>query len=387
MKEFFIQQLLAKYKPRLVTVFGRHGREEARDAISIVLGKHSPSFSSSADRFFDNLYKHLGGFAGVLTAFLTERSFPHFCVIDTHPDSDIYAKLMDVMGLDLAVIVAVGDIPSYTEVFAGAQKYSEKVARESRKARHIIYTYDDETIRGLISAVPVSMRSYGFDQGADIRIDSAQDWIYIKQKTSGGITLKAEYEGSLVPFNILNCYGKKNIYASCTALAAARFYEINFISASQDIKEYISPPHSLRLRNGIKSTALITHYKNVTPLSAREAIEIVGNMREEGDADRVIIILADVLLRVHEEAESLHRVLGEMVAHNADEVILIGERVIFTEKEALTHNMRKEGISRHATAKEAMRDIIDTIREHDVILVLGSKEMGLKEIIDEIIER
>ncbi|MEX0877726.1 MAG: hypothetical protein WDZ40_02565 [Candidatus Spechtbacterales bacterium] len=387
MKKILVRQLLKKYKPRLVVVFGRYGRQETRSAVQLVISRHFRSFDSSEDRFFSEFYENLGGFFGILIFLFLKGDFPQFCIIDADPDSHNFAEIKKTLKIDLAVVVAVGDIPSYTDVFAGAQKRSEKIIREARKAVNMVYIHDDETIYDLVREIPIAKRSFGFSDGAAIRAESPANWIYIKQKVSGGVALKVERDGSLIPFNLINCYGKRNIYASLAALGAALFYDINFVDATQYLGNYEPPAHSFTLHNSIKSSALITHIFDVTPLSAREAIEFLGELREEEEVHRLVIILGDVFLRANAESEGLHRVLGELAAHNADELILVGDKVIFTEEEAKKYGMEEQKISRFITAEDAGHKIDKKIKKGDAILVLGSHSVEMEKIVEILIEK
>ncbi|MDX1535782.1 MAG: hypothetical protein R3346_03420 [Candidatus Spechtbacterales bacterium] len=385
MKKLLLIKLLEKYNPGLIAVFGIHGREEARAATYAAINAHTKIFSSSVGDFFDDLYLELGGFGGILKALVLKNSFPSICVISVSSPSNVpYQYIKSILGLDLAIVMPSGDIPSFTDVFAGPDYGVKTIMREASIADEAIVVMDDETLREHASEANAKVNFIGFDKNADLFIESTKEMLKIRDNVSGGTHLKIEHSGSLIPLTLNSVYGKKNIYAVCCALGAARYYNINLINAAQNLKEYTPPIGSLRLFSGVKNSALITSYFEATPFSSREAIELAGKMHSSGMARRVIVALGDILPNEEAESEGLHRTLGELVAHSAHKLFLVGERVLFTAEEAQKHGMLKSDIHQYSSAEEAARNIQEELSEKDLVLIIGSEDTGIGLVLEEL---
>ncbi|MEX2145213.1 MAG: hypothetical protein WD712_02460 [Candidatus Spechtbacterales bacterium] len=381
---FLTSLLLKKYKPRLVVVFGLHGRSEARKAIHAVLSAHTTVLSSSVKLCGEEINREIGGIIPKIKTLLTQSSFPHVILVDSLPDNKEYKKLRKILGIDTAVITPVGDIPSFVNLFPGSMTMARHILKEVRIARQTIMCGDDESLVDISAELTRKPIMFGFDQINDIRIESASPELKIKRKAYGRTRVKVEHDGNFVPFYIPDSFGKRNTYAAGAALGVSLAYEINFVNATQELRKYESPEHALHLLSGIKSTAIISAIKDTTPYMAREAIELMGRFRDSGSIAHSIIVLADIILDKEGETEGLHRYLGELAAHNADLLVLAGERIVFTEEEAKKHGMRAENIFRFYNLEDAALKTQEIMKKMNGVLVLGSEETGLKKVIDEI---
>lgn len=381
MKSFLVRLLLKKYKPYLVVIFGGHGHEEAREAVNTVLSRHTHTFASIAPDFFDNLYRDRGGFLKVVRALFFHKPFPHICITDALPKEGGYQLLKEALGVDLAII-----IPFTETSYEDSEGMPNQILKEIRGAKFLVLNYDDESVRSFADAVDVPRRFYGFEEGADIQIIDFVEQLYIRQGVEGGLHVRVTYNQEEIAFGLADAYGIRHLYAACCALGAAIYYDVPLKDAVADLKIYTSPGEALTLRAGVKNTALLTHVRDVTPLSAREAIEILGSMRKDSKIRRSVIILGDILWGDNEQAEGLHQTLGELAAHNANLLFLAGERVIFAEQAALEHGMLRSNIYRFDTVKEAARVAQDHITKHDGILILGSVQMHMERAVEELEE-
>lgn len=392
MKSFLIKLLLKKYKPQLVVIFGNYGYIEAREAINVVLSAHTTTFAAEASDFFSNLYKKLGIF-GLFNALIFMRAFPHICVINTQPQNKDYRELKNILGIGLAVVMPLGDIPSFSDVYAGPSDDTAAILDEIKSAQSVLLNGDDETVRALGDDLngPLKvfgLKTFGYDEHADIKIISSNNFFTItKDGIEGSTHIKIEYGGTVVPMRLMNIYGKRSSYAALAALGAAVRYEVNFVNAAEDLQKYKAPFSSLILRQGIKNTALFVHSELVSPFSAREAVELLAGIHDTGQLPRIIFIFGDILMRKKGEAEGLHRTLGEMAARHATFMFLAGERVIFIEEAAIKHGMLADNIFRFDTAQEAARAAQDKLEKNDGVLILGSREMNMEEALEELKEQ
>lgn len=389
MKRFLTTQLLQKYNPKLIVVFGQHGRQSAREAIAVVLQEHTTILSTTAKDFFSRLYEESGGFFGVLRALFFSAPFPHVCIVDAMPHEAAYQYLKEELEYDTAVVMPTGDIPSFSDIFAGTEKQTKRIMREAKSAGAMLVCSDDETVRGLADEEePARVQTFGFEETADFRVDTVANAVTLKRKARGDMHVKVDHNGTLIPFNVSNAFGKRAVYAAVAALGVALRYDINLVTAAQDLKHYRAPQGELTVQTGVKYTALFSHYRDTTPFSAREALEFIGSMREAGHIQRAVVVLGDVLLHHPGEAEGLHRTLGELAAHTADILVLAGQRVIFTAEEAQKHGMAAENIYHFDHTFDLVADAAqktqEIIKKGDGVLVVGAEEMEMHKVVQEL---
>lgn len=385
MKKLLITKLLKKYQPSLVVIFGSYGRFETGSMLEHVLASDKNTIFASVNDVFKGIESSIGGIFGLLKAWIAKGKFPQIIILETSSSSNVvYQYIKSILGLDVAIVVTAGDIPSFAEVFAGSERGVKSIMREASSAQKVIAVTDDETIRDALSEIKPQAITVGFDEHSDVSVKDLKNVLRFGDSISGGTQLKIEYDGSFMPLYLQNTYGKKNIYAACCALLAASHYNINFINAAEKLAKMDPYQGSMALGLGIKNSALISHFHEVTPFSAREIIEMAGNMHSSGMARRVVLILGDVLLHEEGEAESFHRALGELASKNSSLLFSAGERTVFTQEEAQKYGMLKSSISRHKTMQEAAINAKKQIKERDLIVVLGSKEIDPKQAVEEL---
>ncbi len=376
--KYLTHKLLKKYRPKLVVVFGNHGTMETRDAIYAVLSRHTYALSVSGSDIYKKLYNEVGGFFGAARALFSEKAFPHMLILIAAPENSAYKRLRNILSFDLSISMPVGDVPSFSEVFAGSKEPAQKIAEEAKEASHSIVCADDETLRGTLNQSGALNHSFGFDNDAEFHITHTEFNFTPNKKTKALLHIKVDWEGNVIPVTLNNCFGKRNIYAAAATLAVARHYDVNPVSAAQELQRYATPVSLMSVGAGIKQTTLFTHYNNVTPFSAREAIETLGKLREEGLTQRVVVIMGDIILKREGEAESLHRTLGELIAHNADLLYSAGNRVVFVGDSAKKHGMAEDNIDKYTSIKKAARTAQNVIEPGDSVLILGSGEVNME---------
>jgi len=77
-----------------------------------------------------------------------------------------------------------------------------------------------------------------------------------------------------------------------------------------------------------------------------------------------------------------HEAIGERVAKNADLLFTIGQRARFIAEGAKNKGMAVDKIFQYDTIDDGKLKLKDEIKEGDLILVDGSKEMKMGEVVD-----
>lgn len=281
--------------------------------------------------------------------------------------------------LPLLVVTHIGDIPFDKDYFAGEKEETgsiQKLAKLLPSYGYLILNFDDETIREIKDYNPPTALShkltFGFQEGADFQATDIN--------LNSGTNFKINYEGNVVPIWLEKLFGKEQIYSALAAAAVGTILGLNLIEISQALKNYHSLPGKMRLIEGIKRSRILDDSQSATVFSMIEAIEILGG----SPAPRKIAVLGDVI-GIGKYTIEAHETIGERVAKSTDLLFTFGPRAKFIAQGAREKGMPLDRIFEFDTIEQGKLKLRSEIKEEDLILVDGSKEMKMSEIIEEIL--
>jgi UDP-N-acetylmuramoyl-tripeptide--D-alanyl-D-alanine ligase len=277
--------------------------------------------------------------------------------------------------ISVLVVTHVGDIPFDRDYFAGEKEKIEKtieLAKTLPPACYLVLNYDDETVREINDVTNLHTFTFGFSERADF---FASDL-----KFNYGINFKVNYKGSVVPFWLEGTFGKEQIYTALAAAAVGTIFGKNLVEISQAMRSYRTLPGKMRLLEGINNSKILDDAGSATIFSMIEAIEILGKIP---GTKRKIAVLGDVI-GVGKYTIEAHETIGEKVAKNCDLLFTVGPRAKFIAKGAMEKGMDDFKIFSFDTIEDAVLKLKEIIRAGDIILVDGSKEMKMTEIVDQI---
>ncbi|MCP6719215.1 MAG: hypothetical protein KJI71_03220 [Patescibacteria group bacterium] len=275
----------------------------------------------------------------------------------------------------ILVVTRAGDIPYDKYFFDGDEdkiRNTVDLARILPSSTNLILNFDDETIRSIDDATNLNTLTFGFQEQSDFRATDI--------KLNGGTNFKLNYEGKIVPIWLGRVFGKEQIYSALSAIAVGNIFGLNLVEISQSLKDYHSLPGKMRLVQGIKNSQILDDSESATVSSMIEALEVLGNLQEY---KRKIAALGDVV-GIGKYTIEAHEAIGEKVFENADLLFTFGARANFIAKGARSKGMLLEKIFHFDTIEEGKIEIQKIIKEGDVVLVDGSKEMKMQEIVEEI---
>lgn len=298
--------------------------------------------------------------------------------------------------LPVLVVTHAGEPSPDKDFFAGELSQVEEITKLAGSLPgigYLVLNFDDETVREIKKKSRAHPLTLGFQENADFRatdivltetpLTSAETGISI------GTNFKINYDGNIVPVWLEKLFGKEQIYSALAAAAAGIIFDLNLVEISQALKNYQSLPGRMRLIKGIKNSWILDDSESATAFSMAEAIEILGKIPgfnlSGARQGRKIAVLGDVI-GVGKYAIEAHEAIGERVAKNTDLLFTFGSRARFIAEGAKNKGMGFEKIFQFNTIDEGRFKLQDEIREGDLILVDGSKEMRMNEIIEEIKE-
>jgi UDP-N-acetylmuramoyl-tripeptide--D-alanyl-D-alanine ligase len=277
--------------------------------------------------------------------------------------------------LSILVITRVGDIPFQQDFFAGEREKLEKtieLAKKLKAQNWLILNYDDETVREIDDITNLNTLTFGFSERADFFATDI--------KLNHGTNFKVNHKGNIVPFWLEGTFGKEQIYSALAAAALGTIFGLNLVEISQLMREYKTLPGKMRLIEGIKGSLVLDDTESATVFSMIEAVEILGKVPV---VKRKIAVLGDVI-GIGKYTIEAHETIGEKVAKNTNLLFTFGPRAKFIAKGAIEKRMEETQIFSFDRIEDGIEKLKETIRGGDLILVDGSKEMRMSEIVDQI---
>ena len=283
--------------------------------------------------------------------------------------------LVKKSSLPILVVTHIGDIPFDKDFFAGPREKTKEIIKLAKilpAQGFLILNFDDETAREIKTETIAHSLTFGFQGGADFRASDI--------KLNTGVNFKINYKGNIVPVWLEKLFGKEQIYSVLAAASCGVIFDLNLVEISQALKVYQGLPGKMRLIKGIKNSWVLDDSKSAAVFSMTEALEILGKIQ---GIKRKIAVLGDIL-GIGKYTIEAHESIGERVAKSADLLFTFGSRAKFIAQGAHTKGMTLEKIFQFDTIEEGKIRLQDEIKEGDLILIDGSKEMEMEKIVKEI---
>jgi len=132
-----------------------------------------------------------------------------------------------------------------------------------------------------------------------------------------------------------------------------------------------------RARGG---ATLLDDAYNASPASVLAALDFLSEL-----PGRHVAVLGD-MLELGSYEEQGHREVGRRAAGVLDALITVGPRAATIAEEAAREGLAREAVHAVASVDEAVGVLADLIREGDVLLVKGSRSVGLEGLVSAIAE-
>lgn len=244
---------------------------------------------------------------------------------------------------------------------------------------NLVLNFDDETARSVKNQSRAPSLTFGFEAPADIQ---ATD-VFLTQLPDAGTNFKINYQGNIVPVWLKNIFGKEHIYAALAGVAAGEILGLNLVEISAALKSYQGFPGKMKLIDGIKNTLILDDSESATPLSMQEALDILKRMETLGNHGRKIAVLGDIIGAGQYTIET-HETIGEEIKASADLLFTVGPRAKFYAEGAKRKGFAEDRIFSFNGAKEASLALQQEMKEGDLILIDGSRELQMIKIVDEV---
>ena len=372
MNNFLTNAIFSLKKPKIVIVAGR-GSALAAEAIFRILGQHFKTVKIPQNRAIPLVKSKKD-----ILIFKTDEQG-----LENEKTIEQLLFLIKNSSFPILAITHLSDIPPDRYFFATEKdkiKKIELLAKAMPATGHLILNFDDETVRSLKKISVAGNSSFGLQEGADFR---ASD-IHLNH----GSNFKINYKGNIVPVWLKKLFGKGQYYAALCAISAGMALDLNLIKISQALRNYSSLPGRGKLIKGIKNSWILDDSKSSSIFSMTENLKILKEIEisnltgeaglPEGRQGRKIAVLGDIV-GVGEYTIEAHETIGENTTF-VDLLFTVGQRAKFIAEGARIRGLSEEKILQFNTKEEAIQSLKDEIREGDLVLIDGSKEMEMGEI-------
>ena len=389
---FLAVATIEKYKPGVIGIAGSVGKTSAREAIFAVLRSIRNVRATRGERndelsflltILGNWEIRNGFFfwSRVILASIFRLLFPvrypEILILEyaVRRPGDM-KRLLEIARPQIAVLTAVGDIPSHVEFFESPEavlREMERIVEVLPATGFVILNADDHDVLLARDKTRAHAVTYGFGERAEVRIVNLE--CRKRDRRPDGISFKIEHGGNFVPIRLQGVVGKTHAYAVAAASAIGMSFGVHLVRTAEALAYFKTPPHRLSIVSGANQTTIIDDTYDSSPLSIRLALEAV---RDCGGT-RSIAVFGDIL-EVGKYTVAVHEAIGKTAAKIFDVFITVGPRAKFAGLAARRSGMSKKNSFSVETADEVLPILEKAKKKGDLIFISGSGLVGLQKI-------
>lgn len=288
-------------------------------------------------------------------------------------------RLTEIADPDIGLITNVARVhlEGVGDIMGVARAKAELLEKISDEGRVILYG-DDDLLMKEASRFKRGIITYGLGAGNEIRADK------IKSLEWEGSSFDLRYHGNSVPVRI-KVPGRQNIFNALAAAAIAVCMEETFehivagLGSFEGIRGRFMP---FSLPDDV---ILVDDTYNSNPSSLRAALDSIREMA--GGRRRLIVGLGE-MMELGEETVSSHLEAGGMVAElGASYLFAMGDHAREMLKGALEKGLPPERAVEAESHQDMAQKIGDAVEKGDLILLKGSRKIGLEKVFQGLKER
>jgi len=288
-------------------------------------------------------------------------------------------RLTEIADPDIGLItnVARAHLEGLGDIMSVARAKTELVEKISSEGQ-VILNGEDELLMKTASRFRKKTVTYGIRSGNEIRAEKIQN---LGDK---GLSFELQYHGNSVPIK-LRVPGSQNLFNALAASAIAICMKEPFDHISKGLRGFKGIKGRFMLIHLPGDITIVDDTYNSNPSSLKAAIDSIRELAAHGR--RVIIGLGE-MLELGNETVSAHLEAGGMVAElGASYLFSMGDH----SREMVTGALDKGFPTGRAIVVESHDEmkqrITDVMKDGDLILLKGSRKMGLERVSEGLKER
>ena len=286
----------------------------------------------------------------------------------------------------IGVVTNVG--PSHLERLGTMERIAAAKAElvealpSARNGGVAILNRDDERVRAMATRTDAQVFFYGLTAEADLWADEVEGLgmkgirfrLHHRQENGGVHSQRLQ----------LPLLGRHSVHS---ALRAAAVGIVNDLSWQEIITGMQRAGGQLRLvvTQGINGSTVIDDTYNASPSSALAALDLLNDLRN-GQNRRRIAILGDMRELGAFTTEG-HKQVGSHAAGTTDLLVTVGALGRLIADEALRAGLPTQAVHATDDFKTAVQLLKELAQPQDLLLVKGSRDVGMDRIVAEIAER
>ncbi len=362
-----LQDAAAAYRARfqipVVGVTGSNGKTTTKDMVAAIVTRRGPVLKTQG-----NLNNHIG----VPLTLFGLSSAHHVAVVELginhHGEM---TRLCEIARPTVGVITNVGH--AHLEGFGGidgvAQAKGELFAALPPDGTAALNA-DDARVLALRKGLRCDSLTFGFGD-ADVR------GRVVDESTRTGTRVEIRYAGATVTC-FLPVIGRHNALNAVAAAGVAVALHVDLEAIQRGLEAFRPAAMRSELVSTPAGIDVFNDAYNANPSSMQRALETVARLRGAGC---VWAVLGE-MRELGEASETLHREVGRAAARAAlDGLVAVGPAARWLADEARKAGMPARTIEWVETAAEAMPVIAAWSRPGDLVLVKGSRRVGLERVV------
>lgn len=288
-------------------------------------------------------------------------------------------RLTEVADPDVGLITNVGKAHleglGSLEGIAGAKaEMLEKISADAQ----VILNGDDELLMRVAAAFPGKLITYGLGKENHMRAEKIRDL------GRRGTSFELRYFGGAIPIG-LRVPGLQNVFNALAASAIAICLEEPPENIVEGLRRFEGMKGRFMISTLPGGAVLVDDSYNSNPFSLRAATDTLKGL--VGVGGRIIVCLGE-MLELGDEAAEAHFEAGSMAGEvGASYFLALGEHAGEMVKGAISRGLpphRALALSNPKEMEEKMREVM---RSGDIILLKGSRKMGLEKIAESLMTK
>lgn len=352
----------ARFRLPVVGVTGSNGKTTTKEMAAAILERRGPVLKTRG-----NLNNHIGV---PLTLFELTGAH-HAAVVElgvNHPGE--MTRLCAIARPTVGVITNVGY--AHLEGFAGIDGVARAKGElfQSLGSDGIgLVNADDPRVGALVTGLQSRILTFGMTAG-DVR------GRIVEEGTRSGMRVEIRYGADRAEC-FLSVVGRHNAANAVAAAAVGIALGVDLETIGVGLASFRPAAMRSELVQSPSGVMVLNDAYNANPSSMERALGAVGRLRGGG---RVYAVLGD-MLELGDASETLHRDVGRAAAQaRLDGLVTVGHAARWIADEAGRAGMDRDAILSVDTAADAVPLIAAWSRPEDLVLIKGSRRMGLERV-------
>jgi UDP-N-acetylmuramoyl-tripeptide--D-alanyl-D-alanine ligase len=354
------------YPTPLIAVTGSSGKTTVKEMIAAVLGRSRHPLISEAN--FNNLI-------GLPMTVLKLQASHDVAVVEAGINMVGEMEILSrACAPDVALITTIG--PVHLEGLGAIENVASeklKLATSLKPGGAIVAPANDEYLVPLLAAAKGRIITFGMDEG-DFRAQNIE-------------------QGEMVLFDMITPVGEArismrisgyhNVRNALAAAAACHLVGADMDEIAKGLSDFRPFKWRMEVRSLNSGKKIIYDCYNANPQSVTEALKTLALMAK----DRSCLAILGDMMELGDYSEDFHHEIGVLAAElGLDGVAYIGERRGAFERGFSSAKRGSGVLSLFEDKSQAWDGLKKSVSEYDIILVKGSRAMGMEEIADRIME-